>query len=79
MDGPGSAQGGVVFTQNVVVVGDAGLWWQGLVHQFAKLDVFDVEDVRLRALPDTPGVRAGMYGPRRARTHRTREGSGAAE
>ncbi|OMI84592.1 hypothetical protein BSZ07_38095 [Streptomyces sp. M1013] len=38
-----------------------GTWWQGLAHQFAKLDILDVDAVRLEALPDDPGVRAGMY------------------
>jgi tetratricopeptide (TPR) repeat protein len=38
-----------------------GTWWQGLVHQFAKLDILDVQAIRLKGLPDTPGVRAGMY------------------
>ncbi|MFG2646054.1 hypothetical protein ACGFYP_34425 [Streptomyces sp. NPDC048370] len=39
----------------------AGTWWQGLAHQFAKLDILDVEAVRLEALPDAPGVRSDMY------------------
>ncbi|WP_405466480.1 tetratricopeptide repeat protein (plasmid) [Streptomyces anulatus] len=39
----------------------AGTWWQGLAHQFAKLDILDVEAVRLEALPNTPGVRSDMY------------------
>jgi tetratricopeptide (TPR) repeat protein len=39
----------------------AGTWWQGLAHQFAKLDILDVNAIRLEALPDGPTVRAGMY------------------
>ncbi|MER6086309.1 hypothetical protein [Streptomyces sp. NPDC001833] len=39
----------------------AGIWWQGLAHQFAKLDILDADALRLKGLPDTPGVRAGMY------------------
>jgi hypothetical protein len=38
-----------------------GAWWQALSRQFAKLDVLDVEDVRLEALPSSPEVRMGMY------------------
>ncbi|MGW5866580.1 tetratricopeptide repeat protein [Streptomyces sp. NPDC055239] len=39
----------------------AGPWWQGLAHQFTKLDILDVDALRLEGLPDTPGVRADMY------------------
>ncbi|WP_331736425.1 tetratricopeptide repeat protein [Streptomyces sp. NBC_00045] len=39
----------------------AGTWWQGLAHQFTKLDILDVDALRLEGLPDTPGVRADMY------------------
>ncbi|MFF0473352.1 tetratricopeptide repeat protein [Streptomyces sp. NPDC004284] len=38
-----------------------GTWWQGLAHQFTKLDILDVDALRLEGLPDTPGVRAEMY------------------
>lgn len=39
----------------------AGTWWQGLMHQFAKLDVLDVAAVKLEALPDIPETRAAVY------------------
>lgn len=39
----------------------AGTWWQSLAHQLSKLDVFDVDAVKLRALPNTPEGRAEMY------------------
>ncbi|MBT2440092.1 tetratricopeptide repeat protein [Streptomyces sp. ISL-36] len=39
----------------------AGIWWQGLAHQFTKLDILDVDALRLEGIPDTPGARAGMY------------------
>lgn len=39
----------------------AGTWWQGLAHQFAKLDVLDVAAVKLEALPDVPEARAAVY------------------
>ncbi|WP_405786456.1 tetratricopeptide repeat protein [Streptomyces sp. NBC_01367] len=39
----------------------AGDWWQGLAHQFAKLDIFDSETVPLEPLPDDARVRAGIY------------------
>ncbi|UQX03395.1 tetratricopeptide repeat protein [Streptomyces sp. RerS4] len=39
----------------------AGVWWQGLAHQFTKLDVLDVDALRLAGIPDTPGARADMY------------------
>ena len=39
----------------------AGTWWQGLAHQFAKLDVLDVAAVRLEALPNIPEARAAVY------------------
>ena len=38
-----------------------GTWWQGLAHQFAKLDILDVDALRLEVLPDDPSVRQGMY------------------
>lgn len=40
----------------------AGLWWQDLAHQFTdKLDIHDVDALKLQALPDDPTVRAAMY------------------
>ena len=38
-----------------------GTWWQGLAHQFGKLDIHDVDAVKFEPLPDTPAVRIGMY------------------
>ncbi|MFF0520902.1 tetratricopeptide repeat protein [Actinomadura nitritigenes] len=45
----------------------AGAWWQGLAHQFAKLDVPDAEAVRMRALPGGSDVRSAMYAAARNR------------
>ncbi|PWI05028.1 hypothetical protein DIZ27_41795 [Streptomyces sp. NWU339] len=39
----------------------AGVWWQGLAHQFTKLDILDVDALPLEGIPDTPGARADMY------------------
>jgi tetratricopeptide (TPR) repeat protein len=39
----------------------AGDWWQGLAHQFAKLDVYDAAAVPLAPLPDDARVRGGIY------------------
>ncbi|MFF8810730.1 tetratricopeptide repeat protein [Streptomyces pactum] len=59
----------------------AGMWWQGLAHQFTKLDILDVDALRLEGIPDTRGARADMYVAARdrfaeifAHTHPTRIG-----
>ena len=40
----------------------ARTWWQGLAHQFAKLDILDVDAIQTRgAAGQTPAVRTGMY------------------
>ncbi|MFJ2716839.1 tetratricopeptide repeat protein [Streptomyces sp. NPDC087437] len=39
----------------------AGVWWQGLAHQFTKLDILDVDALPLEGIPDTTGARADMY------------------
>ncbi|MDX3866847.1 tetratricopeptide repeat protein, partial [Streptomyces europaeiscabiei] len=39
----------------------AGNWWQSLKHQLAKLDVLNVNALRLEGLPETEGARAEMY------------------
>jgi tetratricopeptide (TPR) repeat protein len=38
-----------------------GTWWQALTHQFAKLDIFDADAVRLAELPEDRSVRAEVY------------------
>lgn len=39
----------------------AGAWWQSLSHQMSKLDIYDVDAVRLQPVPNTPEGRAEMY------------------
>ncbi|MFJ3037175.1 tetratricopeptide repeat protein [Streptomyces tendae] len=39
----------------------AGTWWQSLAHQLSKVDIFDVDAVKLQALPNTSEGRAEMY------------------
>ncbi|MFJ6062667.1 tetratricopeptide repeat protein [Streptomyces tendae] len=39
----------------------AGTWWQNLAHQLSKVDIFDVDAVKLQALPNTSEGRAEMY------------------
>lgn len=36
---------------------DTGPWWQGLAHQFTKLDVLDVRVIKPRGAGDVPAAR----------------------
>ncbi|MFJ8158491.1 tetratricopeptide repeat protein, partial [Streptomyces sp. NPDC094468] len=45
----------------------AGNWWQSLQHQLTKLDVLNVDALRLEGLPQIEEVRAEMYSAARDR------------
>lgn len=39
----------------------AGSWWEALTHQLGKLDIDDVQPLKLEALPGDSSVRAAVY------------------